>query len=47
MDIDDLKRMREDKRREWLREQEKTVQEHNNEMLKTTLDAIREAEEED
>lgn len=47
MDIDDLKRMREDKRREWIRGQEKIAQEHNNEMLKTTLNTINDAEEED
>lgn len=47
MDLDDLKRMREDKRREWIRQQEKTAQQHNNEMLKGTLDALRESEDED
>ena len=47
MDVDDLKRMREDKRREWIREQEKVAQSHNNEMLKDTFESIRESEDED
>ena len=47
MDVDDLKRMREDNRREWIREQEKVAQKHNNEMLKDTFETIRESEDED
>ena len=45
MDLDDLKREREEKRREWIREQEKIAQQHNNEMLKGAFDVMNEDDE--